>query len=152
MYFKVYLTVLTTCVLCLILLMHFQIQSEELEEKPNPTNLNLNLNFSHAYLHQQEGPPASPKKVMGDPRQSSNEEENGDSGSTSTSMSSSSSNGSSDHFDIVKLSDHLKTCIRDKDHELDMDEYIFVFQQLYKYASASPIFNLLVILIIFLLL
>lgn len=35
-------------------------------------------------------------------------------------------------FNIKELNDHLKKCIRENDHEVDMDEYIRTFQQLYK--------------------
>lgn len=38
----------------------------------------------------------------------------------------------SGQFNIVLLNDHLKKCIRESDHEVDMDEYINTFQQLYK--------------------
>ncbi len=38
----------------------------------------------------------------------------------------------SGQFNIKLLNDHLKKCIRESDHEVDMDEYINTFQQLYK--------------------
>lgn len=41
----------------------------------------------------------------------------------------------SGQFNIVLLNDHLKKCIRESDHEVDMDEYINTFQQLYKWTQ-----------------
>lgn len=38
----------------------------------------------------------------------------------------------SGQFNIKLLNEHLKKCIRESDHEVDMDEYISTFQQLYK--------------------
>ncbi|CAL8126914.1 unnamed protein product [Orchesella dallaii] len=39
----------------------------------------------------------------------------------------------SGHFNIKLLNEHLKRCIREGDGEVDMDEYIKIFQQLYKF-------------------
>jgi len=36
-------------------------------------------------------------------------------------------------FNIKLLNEHLKKCIREGDHEVDMDEYINLFQQLYRF-------------------
>jgi hypothetical protein len=36
------------------------------------------------------------------------------------------------HFDIVQLNEHLGKCIREGDGQVDLDEYILTFQQLYK--------------------
>lgn len=46
-------------------------------------------------------------------------------------------------FNIKMLNEHLKKCIREKDQQVDMDEYIYIFQQLYKCVVLSGTRNLL---------
>jgi len=73
--------------------------------------------------------------TMGDKRRSggSGGSIGGGGGEKSPSVKKQSQSQSHDHFDIVQLNQHLNVCIREKDSEVDLDEYISVFQQLYKF-------------------
>lgn len=64
---------------------------------------------------------------MGDERQNSTQSDDQADG-----QSNSSNCAQQEHFDIIQLSQHLNLCVRKKDNEVDLDEYICVFQQLYK--------------------
>ncbi|XP_021945493.1 ceramide-1-phosphate transfer protein [Folsomia candida] len=65
---------------------------------------------------------------MGDERQNSTQSDDQADG-----QSNSSNCAQQEHFDIIQLSQHLNLCVRKKDNEVDLDEYICVFQQLYKF-------------------